>query len=225
MVAPTQTTRRNLLRIGTTAAAYAAGAAIVTGGAALASQAKGATPTGLSPGFAQALAAFAAAQRNASSHEALIVGPTRARWLAAKDAVPHATIAPGSSWRGSHVFWSTDNYQALSIAKGIVADHPRTSRTHDVIRARKLVAADHRRARAIARVGRTTGIHAAIDESDRLGDLLVAAEDAVCAFPATTLGDLEAKLAFFVERDLAQNDGNVELALADVRRLLSQEGR
>lgn len=37
------TTRRNLLRIGTTAAAYAAGASIVTGGIALASQAKGAT--------------------------------------------------------------------------------------------------------------------------------------------------------------------------------------
>jgi hypothetical protein len=38
----TTTTRRNLLRIGTTAAAYAAGATIVTGGVALASQAKGA---------------------------------------------------------------------------------------------------------------------------------------------------------------------------------------
>lgn len=38
----TNTTRRNLLRFGTTAAAYAAGASIVTGGIALASQAKGA---------------------------------------------------------------------------------------------------------------------------------------------------------------------------------------
>lgn len=38
------TTRRNLLRIGTTAAVYAAGASIVTGGIALASQAKGAEP-------------------------------------------------------------------------------------------------------------------------------------------------------------------------------------
>ena len=40
----TTTTRRNLLSIGTTAAAYAAGASIVTGGIAIASQAKGAEP-------------------------------------------------------------------------------------------------------------------------------------------------------------------------------------
>lgn len=40
------TTRRDLLRLGTTAAAYAAGASIVTGGIALASQAKGAALEG-----------------------------------------------------------------------------------------------------------------------------------------------------------------------------------
>ncbi len=54
---------------------------------------------------------------------------------------------------------------------------------------------------------------------------MVKAEDAVCAYPATSLADLEAKLAFFLERDLAQNDGNMELVLADARRLLVQEGR
>ena len=43
MSAPT-TTRRDLLRFGTSAAAYAAGAAIVTGGIALAGEAKGAVP-------------------------------------------------------------------------------------------------------------------------------------------------------------------------------------
>lgn len=40
------TTRRGLLCLGTTAAAYAAGATIVTGGIALASQAKGGQPVG-----------------------------------------------------------------------------------------------------------------------------------------------------------------------------------
>jgi hypothetical protein len=38
------TTRRNLLRIGTAAAAYVAGASIVTGGVAIVSQAKGVEP-------------------------------------------------------------------------------------------------------------------------------------------------------------------------------------
>jgi hypothetical protein len=41
------TTRRNLMRFGTTTIAYAAGAALVTGGMALASQAKGADMTGV----------------------------------------------------------------------------------------------------------------------------------------------------------------------------------
>ena len=42
-MAQTATTRRDLLRFGTSAAAYAAGAAIVTGSIALAGEAKGAT--------------------------------------------------------------------------------------------------------------------------------------------------------------------------------------
>jgi hypothetical protein len=43
----TNTTRQTLLRFGTTTVAYAAGAALVTGGMALASQAKGADMTGV----------------------------------------------------------------------------------------------------------------------------------------------------------------------------------
>jgi len=49
----TTTTRRDLLRFGTTAAAYAAGASIVTGGMALASQAKGASLNACETTFAQ----------------------------------------------------------------------------------------------------------------------------------------------------------------------------
>ena len=73
----------------------------------------------------------------------------------------------------SATFWSTDNKQALDIAKGLVADNPRTSKNGDVIRARKLLAADHRRARAIAEIGKTTGAMDAHAELDRLDAIVV----------------------------------------------------
>lgn len=94
-----------------------------------------------------------------------------------------------------------------------------------MIRARKLIAANHRRARAIDQVHKTSGIGPRCEESDRLLEIMVEAEDAVCAYPASNLADLEAKLAFFEERDLAKNDGNMALVLADARRLLAQKGR
>jgi hypothetical protein len=221
----TTTTRRNLLRFGTTAAAYAAGASIVTGGIALASQAKGAAPAGVSPGLRQAFAALADAERVSTEYHETIYEPTRLRWLAAQDAVPHTIIAPLTVWRGSPTFWGTDNPHAIKFAKEMVGDNPRTSKKGDVIRARKLIAADHRRTRTIARVRGATDIDRRGDESNRLYGLMVDAEDAVCAYPAASLADLEAKLAFFAERDLAQNDGNIELVLADARRLLAQEAR
>ncbi|WP_277983661.1 hypothetical protein [Sphingomonas faeni] len=221
----TNTTRRNLLRFGTTAAVYAAGASIVTGGIALASQAKSATPPGISPGLHQAIAALAAAERASTRYTETTYEPARARWLAAKEAMPHVIVPPSAEWRMAPDFWSTGSERALALAKGLVAEEPRTSRRGDVVRARKLLAADHRRARAIARAGKTSGLMDACDEAERLGDLVVAAEDAVCAYPASGLADLEAKLAFFTERDLAQNEGNMALVLADARRLLAQEGR
>lgn len=220
----TNTTRRNLLRFGTTAAAAAA-ASIVTGGIALASHAKGAGPAGVSPGLHQALAALAAAERTSSRYTETVYEPARARWLAAKEALPHVVIPPSAEWRMSPDFWSTDSERALALAKGLAAAEPRTSKRGDVVRARKLLAADHRRARAIAQAGKTSGVMDACDEAERLGDLVVAAEDAVCAYPASSLADLEAKLAFFLERDLAQNEGNMALVLADARHLLAQEGR
>ncbi len=219
------TTRRNLLRIGTTAAAYAAGATIVTGGVALASQAKGAAPTGVSPGMAEALANLRTVERAANHHEETVFDPIRTRWLAAKNAVPHHVVEPSANWTGSPSFWSTDNPTAIGLAETLVSSNPRTSRRGDVVRARKLIAADYRRSRAITRIGKASGIDAAHEECDRYSDLLVAAEQAVCVHPAANLSDLDAKLAVYRERDLGGEGGKLDLLTADVRRLLAQEGR
>ena len=73
---------------------YAASASIVTGGIALASQAKGVAPAGASLGLIRALAALATAERVSARYQENVYEPTRLRWLAAKDAVPHVVIEP-----------------------------------------------------------------------------------------------------------------------------------
>ncbi|WP_277983954.1 hypothetical protein [Sphingomonas faeni] len=219
------TTRRDLLRLGTTAAAYAAGASIVTGGIALASQAKGETLEGVSPGLIKAIAAFAAAERASAQYEATVYEPARLRWLAAKEAVPHTTVAPSPNWKMSPAFWSTDNREALAIAKGLVGSHPRTSKNPDVVRARGLIAAKHRRDRAVDRAGASVGIGPCCEESDRLSDQAADAASDVAAFPAKSLADIEAKMAFIIKHDMEPNGGMMEHMLADARRLLGREAR
>lgn len=219
------TTRRNLLRIGTTAAAYAAGASIVTGGVALASQAKGETLEGVSPDLTKAIATFAAAEQASAQYEATVYEPARLRWLAAKEAVPHTVVAPSPNWKMSPDFWSTDNREALAIAHGLVSTHPRTSTNPDVIRARNLIAAKRRRDRTVDRTGASVGIGPCCEESDRLSDQAADAASSVAAFPARSLADIEAKMAFIIKHDMEPNGGMMEHILADTRRLLGKEGR
>lgn len=69
----TTTTRRNLLRIGTTAAAYAAGASIVTGGVALASQAKGASTSAYESAFARWKANLAIISKGEATEDQIAV--------------------------------------------------------------------------------------------------------------------------------------------------------
>jgi len=77
------TTRRDLLRFGTSAAAYAAGAAIVTGGVAIASEAKGAL--GISPALAKLLADRSAADETVD------------RWAAQWNAALHRVQTGGGA--------------------------------------------------------------------------------------------------------------------------------
>ncbi len=221
----TTTTRRNLLRFGTTAAAYAAGASIVTGGIAIASGAKGATLDGVSPDLTHAIAAFAAAEHASARYETTVYEPARLRWVAAKEAVPHTVVAPSPNWKMSPDFWSTANREALAIAHGLVSTHPRTSTNPDVIRARNLIAAKRRRDRAVDRTGASVGIGPCCEESDRLSDQAADAASSVAAFPAKTLADIEAKMAFIIKHDMEPNGGMMEHMLADARHLLAQGAR
>jgi hypothetical protein len=219
------TTRRNLLRFGTTAAAYAAGASIVTGGIAIASEAKGAAPGSVSPGLAHAIEAVATAEQASARYQETVYEPVRRRYLAAREAVPHTVLAPTPGSGVSPSFWATDSREGMAVAKAITNTYPRTSTRPDVVQARRLLAADHRRSRRIQAKSKTTGFAECFDETNRLCEAVVDAENAVSAYPAASLADIEAKMAFIVKRDMEPNGGMMEHMLADARRLLGKGAR
>lgn len=220
----TNTTRRGLIRLTTTAAACVAGASIVSGGAILAGQAKGAALAGVSPGLALALRTYADADRRSDAYHTTAYEPARLRYLAAREATPHTVLAPLSGSNVAPAFWSTDNREAMAVARALAATNPRTSTNPDHKQARNLVAADHRRNRQIRAAGKASGIDACRIESDRLGNLACDAANAVRAYLVATLADSEAKLAFMVGQGIGQGDGDMALVLADARRLLGNAG-
>ena len=224
----TTTTRRNLLRIGTTAAAYAAGAAIVTGGVALTSQAKG-EGLSVSPALAKLLAERVAADAVLDEWYATVWNPAVELSEATVTAIPHVELVtpalPGPA--SAHITWSTANSLSIGHARGIagIPAHRQNqgaawqARRRD---ARKFVAAHLRRERAIAQAGRETKILRV--EEDKLCEPVTRRDRAIECFPAANLADLSAKLAH-LEKVGSEPEGLLGTVQADVRRLLAQEAR
>lgn len=224
----TDTTRRNLLRFGTTAVAYAAGASIVTGGIALASQAKGATLS-LSPSLAKLIADRDAADAVLDEWYEAVWNPAVDRSVAATAAVPHVEVVtpplPGSP--PNPIIWSTANRASIGYARGIAgiaADRQNQGAAWQARRrdARKFTAAHLRRERALAQASRETKILRG--EEDKLWEPITRCDRAIECFPAASLADLSAKLAH-LEKVGSEPDGLLGTIQADVRRLLTQEAR
>ncbi len=224
----TTTTRRNLLRFGTTAAAYAAGASIVTGGIALASQATGAALT-VSPQLAKLLTDRDAADAVLDKWYEAVWNPAVDRSVAIATAIPHVELVtpalPGSPT--APITWSTANSLSVGHARGIAgipAQRQNQGAAWQARRrdARKFVAAHLRRERAIGQAGRETKILRV--EEDKLWEPITRCDRAIECFPATSLEDLSAKLAH-LEKVGSEPDGLLGTIQADVRRLLTQEAR
>ncbi len=186
---------------------------------------KGAAPASVSPGLARALEAVATAERASTRFQQTVYEPTRLRYLAAREAVPHTVLAPVPGSEVSPSFWATNSREGMAVAKAIANTHPRTSTRPDVVQARRLLAADHRRSRRVQATSKTTGFAGCFDETNRLCEAVADAEGAVSAYPAASLADIEAKMAFIIKRDMEPNGGMMEHMLADTRHLLAQEGR
>lgn len=169
--------------------------------------------------LAALIAAAAHAERANRNYHENVYEPAKAEFERQYATIPHVAVSVDDKASG---YWTTANSGAVRIAGDVVASCP----SHpDLTQLRKLVAADLLRQRAVKRIRRATGLTAALKHSDVLCDAATGAQDAVSNFKCGTIGDLHAKLAFMVERDLGNGIDRLDDVLADVARIAKWEGR
>ena len=231
----TNTSRRSLLRLGTGALAYGAGAAAVAGGLAIASEAKGAMPQRISPALARLLDQYAVADRTLDRWYDTTWNPATDAHRAAAEAIPHTTI-PVQGYRNvldedtpPHTY-STANPRDVARCKGIMsipADLQSTDpRWQDTRRAaRRLTVAAKWRERKMTRLDRQWNVLGLKAQEERLWQPIHAATDAILAFPVANALDLGAKLDHmeYVGTFESYPDKYQQIVRDDVRRL-SGEG-
>ncbi|MBI0475736.1 hypothetical protein D9601_10270 [Sphingomonas sp. MA1305] len=212
----TNTTRRSLLRLGTGALAYGAGAAAVAGGFALAGEAKGATPARISPALVKLLADYARADAMLCRWYDEVWNPAVEVNRAAQAAIPHTEI-PVRGYRNTlgedmpPYTFSTANTYAVTRAKGIMSipvdlqsTDPRWQETHHA--ARRLTVAHKWRERKLARLQRKWEALGYREHEDRLWVPIHAATDAIIAFPVANALDLGAKLDHMEQVGTCESD-------------------
>jgi hypothetical protein len=209
----TNTTRRSLLRLGTGALAYGAGAAAVAGGFALASEAKGAAPNRVSPELAKLIADYAQADAALCQWYDDVWNPAVQASRAAQEAIPHTHI-PVPGYRNAlgedtpPYTFSTSNPHALSLAKSIMST-PSDFRSTDPRwhrAARRLTIAARWRERKLARIERDWKAHRYSEQEDRLWEPMHAATEAILAFPVASALDLSAKLGHMDQVGTCESD-------------------
>lgn len=210
------TTRRGLLRIGTAAATMAIPLMI-------APAAEAVTLDAVSPALLELIRRFDAVHAEIDRFYVDVFNPAVDRSTALRSSIPHVTIPPGPHWQQDAGFWSTDNRVGVAMAKSLVKHEPRTSRRSDVVCARKLVAALHRRDREGKRIDKITGLDAANRQEVGIYDPFTKAEAAIYAFPVASLADLRAKLAFIERDDGMDGEDLLPLVIRDVARLSGGE--
>jgi len=210
------TTRRGLLCIGTAAATMAVPLMIAPAAVA-------ATPDAVSPALFDLISQFDAVHAKINRFYDNVFNPAVERSNTMRASIPHVTIPPSPNWRDDQLFWSTDNRVGVAMAKSLVKHEPRTSRRSDVVCARKLIAAIHRRDREGKRIDKITGLDAANKREVGIYDPFTKAEAAIYAFPVASMADLKAKLAFIERDDGMDGDDLLPLVIRDVARLSGGE--
>ena len=206
----TNTTRRSLLRLGTGALAYGAGAAAVAGGVALVGEAKRAALPADHRAFDRALAAYRAAVKASDDHYRLIEEP-------AEDEVQRR--APFS---GCTFYHTASNGQTVGHRWNPKDPDGWESGPPGSILAQKARAV-RAAYEANQRVRVQMGMAAIGEESNRLYRAVTPAEDALFATPAPDLAAIRTKLELLWNDERAQIPEYQDLVLADVRRLSGGE--
>ncbi|GEM71124.1 hypothetical protein SAQ01S_08900 [Sphingomonas aquatilis NBRC 16722] len=231
----TSTTRRSLLRLGTGALAYGAGAAAVAGGLALAGEAKGAEPLTVSPALSGLLDQYAKADAVLCQWYKDVWNPAVEENRTAQEAIPHTRISvPGyrnvlDEDTPPYTF-DTANPYAVSRAKSIMSTptdlqtaDPRWQETRRA--ARRLTIANRWRERKLARIDRAFEARGLQQQEDKLWVPIHAATDAIIAFPVAHVLDLNAKLAHMEQVGTCESDPDEyqRIIRDDVRRLSGGE--
>lgn len=221
MGANTNTSRRALL----------GGAGLVASATVIGIMPAARATTGISPALAALIAEAERCERVAATYEQTVFEPAYARYREIEAATPHGTV-PNPSGFG---MWTTRDKSLVNVAESWVRSRPRASAgaDGDTIAyhrgCRSLLAASKRRECSLQRARRSTGLQAACERSDQLGDENIDAEDAVLAFEAVTMADAAAKLAFAERRlliDEAKGQCYPHVALSllrDLRALTTRE--
>ena len=206
------------------------GAALTALAVATPAFAQDAKRTTVSPELLALIAAAEVAERTANHHTYHVHRPAaacnKAAIAAAEASAPHLTVDGGPSVvEGTRVVWSTEDPASVAGAQTI-ARMAKEGCAFDpgvVAAARKVVAAQLRRKRIIARA-QLVDLSAIIARNDQLNDATSDALDEVAHFPVATATDLQAKLAFMVKRDMGDGVDWLSELLADAQRLTKREG-
>lgn len=232
----TNTTRRQLLRVGTSAAAYAAGAAIVAGGVAVATQAKG-EAAAISPGLAKLLASYDLHDARLDRFYETVWNPVcdahRAELETIHKRPPLVVEYPSYRHRFDGVLaaesFSTDNKHDVIRCKGIVSvardkqpPEPQWQQLYQA--ARRIVARVKADERDEARLERKYKFAALRAREAELSQPSCEDAMAIRRFPCASIADLRAKLTHLERIGLRDADGGEALDLV-IAGLDSIEGR
>lgn len=206
----TNTTRRSLLRIGTGALAYGAGAAAVVGGMAIAGEAKSATLAPDRRAFERALAAYRAAVKASEDYYRLVEEP-------AEDEVQRRAPFHGCTFYHTATNGKTVGHRWNPNEPDGWDYGPPNSILAQKAQAVRTAYEANQRARE------QMGMAAISEESNRLYSAISPVEDALFATPAPDIAAVQIKLGLLWNDERDPIPAYQDLVMADVRRLSSRE--
>lgn len=230
------TSRRAIMRVATTATAYAASAALAGGGVVIVGAAKGA-PGRTTPALWSLIKQRAAASDALDRFYDDEYFPAKKKWsaLVARhramvDAIPHVEERGGPSIGGEPVTFSSARPYSRGVAEQYVAigsgdGDPEEGWPATVRAAWRFIEADDQRRSNIAGLGGEPPFPTHIQErEDEMFRPLVTLDERIDAYPVASLAELVLKIENMEQRGLEPSEA-AEQVFADVKRLSAMEGR
>lgn len=228
----TNTTRRGVLRLGATSAAYSATVGI--GGAILASRADAANAP--SPQLLSLIKRHQEADAALDHFYSTEFNPiVEAHWEAVRQHraaisnVPHVEESGGQAIGGAPVTFSSSKGYSRSQAEAYIdCDQQEPNRSPDwnetIAAARRYIRAEDQRNATIRQLGPEPASDPSLDAREcAAGEPVRSAREAIYAFECQNTADLLAKLTFIAANDGMDGDDLLPLVITDATRLVGKE--